>query len=116
MVAGPIARQQLQLVQMRTFKDDPLSFRSLRKICITTARESEPQFPGDAHGAPNPLLVYMYEALALEQKQELLLALESEPGNLKKEPKPTATLPAPWGGGKWSDRGSPIDQGKTTRR
>ena len=39
----------------------------------------------------------MYEALALEQKQ-LLLALESEPGNLKQEPEPTATLPAPGGG------------------
>ena len=56
----------------------------------------------------------MYEALALEQKQ-LLLALESEPGNLKQEPEPTATLPAPGGGGKWFDRGSPVGQGEITR-
>ena len=37
----------------------------------------------------------MYEALALEQKQELLLTLASEPDGLKKEPEPTATLPVP---------------------
>jgi hypothetical protein len=50
----------------------------------------------------------MYEALALEQKQELLqklLALDSELGDLKQEPESTATLPTPWGGGKLFGQG-----------
>ena len=97
-----------------TYEDDPHSFCSLRKSVSSHARE--PELPGDA--APNPLLAYMCGALALELEQDhkevLLLALATEPVDLKKEPEPTAILPAP-GGGKWFDRGSPVDQGETTR-
>ena len=63
------------------YEDDPHSFCSLRKSVSSHARE--PNVPGDA--AHQTLLVYMYEALALEQKQELLqklLALESTYKNI----------------------------------
>ena len=106
-------------VASKTYEDDPHSFCSLKKSDTIAARE--PEIPGDA--AQNPLLVYMYEALVLEQEQNhkevLLLALATktvDPGvDLKKEPEPTAILPGPRGGGKWFDRGSPVDQGETTR-
>jgi hypothetical protein len=87
MVAGPIARQQS--LHPQTYKDDPLSFRSLNKGSIITARAH------NSVAAPNPLL--MYEALELEHKGVLLLALAPEPQDLKKEPEPTAILPAPCG-------------------
>jgi hypothetical protein len=93
-------------VASKTYEDDPLSFRSLRKSGTIAARE--PELPGDA--APNPLLAYMYGALALELEQDhkevLLLALATEPVDLKKEPEPTTTLPSlgGGGGGKWFGR------------
>ena len=70
MVARLIARLPA-VVAGKTYEYDPHSFRSLRKSDTIAARE--PELPGDA--AHKTLLVYMYEALALEQKQ-LLLALE----------------------------------------
>jgi hypothetical protein len=91
MVARLVARLPA-VAAGKTYEDDPHSFRSLRKSDTIAARE--PELPDDA--AHKTLLIYMYEALVLEQKQ-LLLALESEPGDLKKEPEPTATLPAPGG-------------------
>jgi hypothetical protein len=51
--------------------------------------------------AHNPLLEYMYEALEQEHKVVPMLALAQEPEDLKKEPKPTATLPAPGGRRTW---------------
>ena len=96
MVARLIARLPA-VVAGKTYEDDPHSFRSLRKSDTIAARE--PELPGDA--AQNPLLVYMYEALALEleldHKEVLLLALATETVDLKKEPEPTAILPAEGG-------------------
>ena len=83
-VARLVARL-LAIAVGETYEDDPHSFCSLRKSVSSHARE--PELPGDA--AHQTLLVYMYEALAREQKQKLLqklLALESEPGDLKQEP------------------------------
>jgi hypothetical protein len=100
-VARLIARLPAVVVS-KTYGDDPLSFRSLRKSGTIAARE--PEVPGDA--ARNLLLVYMYEALALVSKQDhtevLLLPAGAGDGagrrvDLKKEPEPTATLPAPGG-------------------
>ena len=65
-VARLIARLPAVVVS-KTYGDDPLSFRSLRKSGTIAARE--PELLG--HAAQNPLLVYiMYEALALELEQD----------------------------------------------
>jgi hypothetical protein len=65
MVARLIARLPAVVVS-KTYGDDPLSFRSLRKSGTIAARE--PELLG--HAAQNPLLVYMYEALALELEHD----------------------------------------------
>ena len=77
-------------IEGTTYKDDSLSFRSLRKSCIIAARERE--LHGDA--TQNPLLVYAYEALELEQEHKEVppMALVTEPEDLKKGPEPTATF------------------------
>ena len=54
-VHGLIAVEEPSRAEGTTYKDDPLSFCSLRKSCIITARELE--LLGDA--AQNPLLVYI---------------------------------------------------------
>jgi hypothetical protein len=96
MVAQLVARLPAVVVG-KTHEDDPHSFRSLRKSDNIAARERE--LPDDA--SQNPLLVYTYEALALELEQDhkevLLLALATETIDLKKEPERTAILPAPGG-------------------
>jgi hypothetical protein len=102
MVAQLVARLPA-VVAGRKYEDDPHSFRSLRKSNTIAARE--PELPGDA--AQNPLLVYMYEALALEQKQ-LLLAPEEGAGT-------DGDFAGPRGGGKWFDGSSPVGRGETTR-
>jgi hypothetical protein len=58
MAVGPIAHQQLLLMQ--TYKDDSLSFRIHKKI---VASQSARAHNISAAATPNPLLVYRYAAL-----------------------------------------------------
>jgi hypothetical protein len=77
-----------------TYKDDALSFRSHKKSVVSQSARAHTI---SALAAPNPLLEYMYEALEQEHKGVPMLALAPEPEDLKKEPEPTAILPAPGG-------------------
>ena len=92
MVGGPIARQKL--LQMQTYKNDPLSFRVHKKV---VASQSARAHNISVAATQNLLLVYMYEALEHDNKGVPMLALALEPEDLKQEPEPTAILPAPGG-------------------
>jgi hypothetical protein len=89
------------VVAWQTYEDDSLSFHRLKKdVASQSARAHHWHIVAiNAVVAQNLLLDYMYEALEQEHKGVSMLAIASEPEDLKKEPEPTATLPAPEGGG-----------------
>ena len=81
------------------YKDDSLSFRSLKKIVASQSACAHRWHivAISAAAAPNPLLEYMNEALEQEHKGVPMMALAPEPEDMKKELEPTANLPAPRG-------------------